>query len=130
MRRLLTALFLFSLTNSAPAATPFPKAPPGFRVELVLEAPEIEAPTPLAPAPPRSTNHDPSGIRLGVDDYLYVSSADKGSPRMLPASGAASAPRGSPRGADAAPLAGTIETAEGRRRRLPDGTGISLEGGG
>jgi len=35
----------------APAQTPLLKAPPGFRVELVLQAPDIEAPTALAVAP-------------------------------------------------------------------------------
>jgi putative heme-binding domain-containing protein len=219
MSRTLSLFTLLFAVAAAPAATPVPRAPSGFRVELILEAPDIEAPTALAVAsngdvyyaddpmdmrgpptqnldriwllrggdpkqrvvfadkmwavmgmelvgsrlfvvhPPHVTvftlnpdgtardrrelfadlgpkvaglpsfnDHVPSGIRLGMDGYLYVSIGDKGIPRMHTANGGASGPRG--RGADAAPAAGTVETAEGRRRRLPNGPGISLEGGG
>src|SRR3954453_2410265 len=187
------------------AATPLPKAPPGFKVELVLEAPAIEAPTALAVAPngdvyfaedpmdmagpptknldriwllkngdpqkkilfadklwavmglevvgdklycvhapyvsvftlkpdgtaksrtdlftdlgppvagvPSFNDHIPSGIRMGMDGYLYVSNGDKGIPKM--------ARKETDRG--------SVHVAEGRWRYTKDGHHISLEGGG
>src|SRR5947207_11994719 len=44
-------LTLLAFAAALPAATPLPKAPDGFTVELVLEAPAIEAPTALCVAP-------------------------------------------------------------------------------
>ncbi|HEX4590392.1 MAG TPA: hypothetical protein VH120_10715, partial [Gemmataceae bacterium] len=187
------------------AATPLPKAPPGFAVELVLEAPAIEAPTALCVAPngdvyfaedpmdmrgpptknldriwllkggepakkilfaekmwavmgleivgdklycvhaphvtvfalnpdgtaesrsdlftdlgppvagvPSFNDHIPSGIRMGMDGYLYVSIGDKGIPKMT----RKETDRGS------------VHVAEGRWRHSKEGHHISLEGGG
>ncbi len=197
-------LTLLALTVSL-AATPLPKAPPGFQVELVLEAPAIEAPTALCVAPngdvyfaedpmdmrgpptknidriwllkggdpakkilfaekmwavmgleivgdklycvhapfvtvftlnpdgtaksrsdlftdlgppvagvPNFNDHIPSGIRMGMDGYLYVSIGDKGIPKMT----RKETDRGS------------VHVAEGRWRHSPEGHFISLEGGG
>src|SRR4051812_49553564 len=50
MRRLAALLPLPVLAGPA-AAEPLPKAPDGFQVELVLQAPDIEAPTALCVAP-------------------------------------------------------------------------------
>jgi putative membrane-bound dehydrogenase-like protein len=50
MSRLFAFAALFSLTLPLSAASPLPKAPPGFQVELLLEAPAIEAPTALCVA--------------------------------------------------------------------------------
>src|SRR6266571_2090721 len=47
----LTILSVLLFPALVTAATPVPKAPDGFRVELVLAAPDIEAPTALAVAP-------------------------------------------------------------------------------
>src|SRR5262245_34457519 len=44
------SLLLAGLAAPVCAASPVPKAPPGFQVELVLEAPAIEAPTALCVA--------------------------------------------------------------------------------
>jgi putative heme-binding domain-containing protein len=199
---MLTTLALAALL---PAATPLPKAPDGFKVELVLEAPAIEAPTALAVAangdvyfaedpmdmfgPPTKNidriwllkggdptkkilfadkmwavmgleivgdkmycvhapyvsvftlnsdgtakertdlftdlgppvagvpgfnDHIPSGIRMGMDGYLYVSIGDKGIPKM--------ARKETDRG--------SVHVAEGRWRHTKEGHHISLEGGG
>ncbi len=203
--------------GSALAETPLPKAPAGFKVELVLQAPDIEAPTALAVAsngdvyfaedpmdmsgPPTKNidkiwllkggdpkkkilfadkmwavmglevvgdklycvhaphvtvftldkdgtaakrdelfddlgpkvaglpgfnDHIPSGIRMGMDGWLYVSIGDKGIPKMsripIPL-------RGTDKGKEMEKL-GSVETAEGRTRRTKDGHHISLEGGG
>jgi hypothetical protein len=51
MSRLFALTGLFVLTAPLHAASPLLKAPPGFRVELLLEAPAIEAPTALCVAP-------------------------------------------------------------------------------
>jgi putative membrane-bound dehydrogenase-like protein len=196
---------LLLLAAALPAATPLPKAPPGFKVELVLEAPAIEAPTALCVAPngdvyfaedpmdmrgpptknldriwllkggdphkkilfaenmwavmglelvgdklycvnaphvtvftlnadgtaksrsdlfddlgppvagvPSFNDHIPSGIRMGMDGYLYVSIGDKGIPKMT----RKETDRGS------------VHVAEGRWRHSKEGHHISLEGGG
>jgi putative membrane-bound dehydrogenase-like protein len=210
------ALLLFA-GASVFADTPLPKAPDGFKVELVLQAPDIEAPTALAVAsngdvyfaedpmdmsgPPTKNidkiwllrggdpkkkvlfadkmwavmglevvgdklycvhaphvtvftldkdgtaakreelfddlgpnvaglpgfnDHIPSGIRMGMDGWLYVSIGDKGIPKMsripIPL-------RGTDKGKEMEKL-GSLETAEGRTRRTKEGHHISLEGGG
>jgi putative membrane-bound dehydrogenase-like protein len=198
-------IHFIALAALVPAATPLPKAPPGFRVELVLEAPAIEAPTALCVAPngdvyfaedpmdmsgpptknldriwllkggdpskkvlfaekmwavmglelvgdqlycvhapyvtvftlnpdgtaksrhdlftdlgppvagvPSFNDHIPSGIRMGMDGYLYVSIGDKGIPKMT----RKETDRGS------------AHVAEGRWRHSKEGHHISLEGGG
>jgi putative membrane-bound dehydrogenase-like protein len=202
-----TALLLLSppaarAQNTRPA---LPKAPPGFQVELVLQAPDIEAPTALCVAPngdvyfaedpmdmggpptknldriwllkggdpkkkilvadkmwavmgleivgdrlyvvhaphvtvftldadgkpkerrelfddlgpkvaglPSFNDHIPSGIRMGMDGWLYVSIGDKGIPRMTRKE----------------KDAGSVDVAEGRWRHTKEGNHISLEGGG
>jgi putative heme-binding domain-containing protein len=68
-------------------------------------------------APPGGFNdHVPSGIRMGMDGWLYVSIGDKGIPKMTrnPSD----------------PITDGIEVAEGRMRRTKDGRFIKLEGGG
>jgi putative heme-binding domain-containing protein len=68
-------------------------------------------------APPGGFNdHVPSGIRMGMDGWLYVSIGDKGIPKMTRHK--------------KDPLTDGIEVAEGRRRITPNGRFISLEGGG
>jgi putative heme-binding domain-containing protein len=68
-------------------------------------------------APPGGFNdHVPSGIRMGMDGWLYVSIGDKGIPKMTR------------RPND--PITDGIEVAEGRVRKTPGGKFISLEGGG
>lgn len=68
-------------------------------------------------APPGGFNdHVPSGIRLGMDGFLYVSIGDKGVPKMT-----RHANDTNPDG---------IEVAEGRVRKTKNGRFISLEGGG
>jgi putative membrane-bound dehydrogenase-like protein len=202
---LLTSLLSLVLAAPAPHATPAPKAPAGFKVELVLQAPDIEAPTALCVAPngdvyiaedpmdmggpptknldriwmlkggdpkqkvlvadqmwavmglevvgnklyavnaphvtvftldadgkarsrkdlftdlgspvaglPSFNDHIPSGIRMGMDGWLYVSIGDKGIPRMTRLE----------------TDQGSVHVAEGRWRRTKDGHHISLEGGG
>jgi putative membrane-bound dehydrogenase-like protein len=189
----------------AAADAGLPKVPDGFRVELVLQAPEIEAPTALCVAPngdvyfaedpmdmrgpptknidkiwllkggdpkkkvlfaenmwavmgleivrdklyvvhapyvsvftldrdgkaarredlftdlgppvagvPSFNDHIPSGIRMGMDGWLYVSIGDKGIPKMT----RKETDRGS------------VHVAEGRWRHSVEGHFISLEGGG
>ncbi len=184
---------------------PMPKVPPGFAVELVLEAPAIEAPTALCVAPngdvyfaedpmdmrgpptknidkiwllergdpgkkvliadkmwavmglelvgnklyvvhapyvsvftldrrgrpakredlfndlgprvaglPSFNDHIPSGIRMGMDGWLYVSIGDKGIPKM----------------ARKEKHLGSVHVAEGRWRWSKEGHHVSLEGGG
>jgi putative heme-binding domain-containing protein len=197
---------LCSLLVATPlAAGPVPKAPPGFKVELVLEAPAIEAPTALCIAPngdvyfaedpmdmrgpptknidkiwllkggdptrkvlfadkmwavmgleivrdklyvvhapyvtvftldgegkakkredlftdlgppvagmPTFNDHIPSGIRMGMDGWLYVSIGDKGIPKMTRKE----------------KDEGSVHVAEGRWRYTKVGHHISLEGGG
>src|SRR5215207_2433817 len=51
MRRLLALAGLLAVTLPLPAQTPAPRVPDGFKVELVLQAPDIEAPTALCVAP-------------------------------------------------------------------------------
>ncbi|HJT78082.1 MAG TPA: hypothetical protein VJ739_12835, partial [Gemmataceae bacterium] len=189
----------------APAQPPLVRVPPGFRAEVVLQAPDIEAPTALCVAPngdvyfaedpmdmggpptknldriwllkggdphqrilfadhmwavmgleiagdklyavnaphvtvftldadgkakdrrdlftdlgppvagvPSFNDHIPSGIRMGMDGWLYVSVGDKGIPRMTR------------KETDD----GSVHVAEGRWRRVKQGHDISLEGGG
>jgi putative heme-binding domain-containing protein len=212
MSRLFALVALLGLAAPLSAASTLPKAPPGFRVELVLEAPAIEAPTALCVAPngdvyfaedpmdmrgpptkpldkiwllrggdpnkkilfadkmwavmgleivrdklyvvhaphvtvftldangqakertelfddlgppvagvPSFNDHIPSGIRMGMDGWLYVSIGDKGIPKMsrIPSGG-----RKPPE-----PL-GSVHVAEGRWRHTKEGHHISLEGGG
>lgn len=198
-----TFVILLFLPTVAAAQQPLPKAPPGFQVEIVLQTPDIEAPTALCVAPngdvyyaedpmdmrgpptknidkiwmlkggdpkkkiliadqmwavmgleiigdklyvvhaphvtaftldaegkprerkelfddlgpkvaglPGFNDHIPSGIRMGMDGWLYVSIGDKGIPQMT---------RKEP---------GSVEVAEGRERRGKKGNHISLEGGG
>lgn len=204
MARLTLCLWLVSL-SLAPAQTPLLKAPPGFKVEMVLQAPDIEAPTALAVAPngdvyyaedpmdmrgpttknidkiwllkggdpkkkilvadelwavmgmelvrdklfvvhppyvtvftldaegkvntredlftdlgpkvaglPSFNDHVCSGIRMGVDGWLYVSIGDKGIPAMTRKE----------------KDKGSVHVAEGRWRHSKEGNVISLEGGG
>ncbi len=208
MTRLFALAALFALPLSLPAASPLPKAPPGFRVELILEAPAIEAPTALCVASngdvyyaedpmdmsgpptkpidkiwllkggdpkkkilfadkmwavmgleiardklyvvhaphvtvftldadgkakkreelfddlgppvagvPSFNDHIPSGIRMGMDGWLYVSIGDKGIPKMA-------------RRQHDAQASGSVHVAEGRWRHSKEGNHISLEGGG
>src|SRR5262249_22781790 len=68
-------------------------------------------------APPGGFNdHVPSGIRMGMDGWLYVSIGDKGIPKMTR------------RPND--PIKGSVHVAEGRWRYTQEGSHISLEGGG
>jgi putative heme-binding domain-containing protein len=68
-------------------------------------------------APPGGFNdHVPSGIRMGMDGYLYVSIGDKGIPRMT------RHPKD--------PITDSVEVAEGRIKTTKNGKFISLEGGG
>jgi putative heme-binding domain-containing protein len=205
MSRLFTLATLLGLTLPLSAASPLPKAPPGFQVELLLEAPAIEAPTALCVASngdvyfaedpmdmsgpptkpldkiwllkggdpkkkilfadkmwavmgleivrdklyvvhaphvtvftldaggkakkreelfddlgppvagvPSFNDHIPSGIRMGMDGWLYVSIGDKGIPKM----------------ARKEKDGGSVHVAEGRWRHTKEGHHISLEGGG
>jgi len=205
MSRLFALVGLLGLVAPLSAASPLPKAPPGFRVELVLEAPAIEAPTALCVAPngdvyfaedpmdmsgpptknidkiwllkggdpkkkilfadkmwavmgleivrdklyvvhaphvtvftldaegkakkreelfddlgpkmagaPSFNDHIPSGIRMGMDGWLYVSIGDKGIPKMTRKE----------------TNKGSVHVAEGRWRHSKEGHHISLEGGG
>ncbi|HKB41083.1 MAG TPA: hypothetical protein VKD72_31940, partial [Gemmataceae bacterium] len=43
-------VWVFLLPLAVPAQSPLPQVPDGFQVELVLQAPDIEAPTALAVA--------------------------------------------------------------------------------
>jgi putative membrane-bound dehydrogenase-like protein len=205
-RRLALTSFVFLLPISFAAAdAALPKVPDGFQVELVLQAPAIEAPTALCVAPngdvyfaedpmdmrgpptknidkiwllkggdpakkvlfadnmwavmgleivrdklyvvhaphvtvftldkdgsaakreelftdlgppvagvPSFNDHIPSGIRMGMDGWLYVSIGDKGIPRMTR------------KETDQ----GSVHVAEGRWRHSKEGRYISLEGGG
>ncbi len=208
MARLFALAALFALPLSLSADSPLPKAPPGFRVELILEAPAIEAPTALCVASngdvyyaedpmdmsgpptkpldkiwllkggdpkkkilfadkmwavmgleiardklyvvhaphvtvftldadgkakkreellddlgppvagvPSFNDHIPSGIRMGMDGWLYVSIGDKGIPKMA-------------RRQHDAQASGSVHVAEGRWRHTKEGHHISLEGGG
>jgi putative membrane-bound dehydrogenase-like protein len=205
MSRFFALASLLALAVPLSAASPLPKAPPGFQVELVLEAPAIEAPTALCVASngdvyfaedpmdmsgpptkpldkiwllkggdpkkkilfadkmwavmgleivrdklyvvhaphvtvftldpegkakkreelfddlgppvagvPSFNDHIPSGIRMGMDGWLYVSIGDKGIPKMT---------RKEKDG-------GSVHVAEGRWRHTKEGHHISLEGGG
>jgi putative membrane-bound dehydrogenase-like protein len=202
---LLASLPFLALAVPAAAQEPAPKAPDGFKVEVVLEAPAIEAPTALCVAPngdvyfaedpmdmsgpptknldriwllkggdpakkvliadhmwavmglevvgdrlfvvhaphvtaftldadgkakdrqelfsdlgppvagvPSFNDHIPSGIRMGMDGWLYVSVGDKGIPRMTR------------KETDE----GSVHVAEGHWRRSKEGHFISQEGGG
>jgi putative heme-binding domain-containing protein len=213
--RWLLSLFLFTIPSGFTLAQP--KVLDGFKVELILQAPDIEAPTALAVAPngdvyyaedpmdmtgpptqnldkiyllkngdpkqkiliaekmwavmgmelvrdklyvvhpphvtvftldkegkpikreeifddlgpkvagaPGFNDHVPSGIRMGMDGWLYVSIGDKGIPKM------SRIPIGL-RGTDKAKqieAEGSVHVAEGRHRRVKEGHHISLEGGG
>jgi putative membrane-bound dehydrogenase-like protein len=205
MPRLFAFTALLVLSAPLSGASPLLKAPPGFRVELVLEAPAIEAPTALCVASngdvyfaedpmdmagpptkpldkiwllkggdpnkkilfadkmwavmgleivrdklyvvhaphvtvftldadgkakkreelfddlgppvagvPSFNDHVPSGIRMGMDGWLYVSIGDKGIPKM----------------ARKEKDGGSVHVAEGRWRHSKEGHHISLEGGG
>ncbi len=63
---------------------------------------------------PSFNDHIPSGIRMGMDGWLYVSIGDKGIPKMT---------RKEKDG-------GSVHVAEGRWRYTKEGNFISLEGGG
>jgi putative heme-binding domain-containing protein len=63
---------------------------------------------------PSFNDHIPSGIRMGMDGWLYVSIGDKGIPRMTRKE----------------KDAGSVDVAEGRWRHTKEGNHISLEGGG
>jgi putative heme-binding domain-containing protein len=205
MSRLFALAGLLGLAAPLHAASALPKVPPGFQVELILEAPAIEAPTALCVAPngdvyfaedpmdmsgpptkpldkiwllkggdpkkkvlfadqmwavmgleivrdklyvvhaphvtvftldaegkakgrtelfddlgppvagvPSFNDHIPSGIRMGMDGWLYVSIGDKGIPKM----------------ARKEKDRGSVHVAEGRWRHTKEGHHISLEGGG
>jgi putative heme-binding domain-containing protein len=203
---LIPALLLWhALIPSLLARQPLPRVPDGFKIELILQAPDIEAPTALCVAPngdvyfaedpmdmagpptknldriwllkggdpnrrilvadklwavmglevvndklyvvhapyvsvftldaegkakarqdlftdlgppvagvPSFNDHIPSGIRMGMDGWLYVSIGDKGIPKMTRKE----------------KDQGSVHVAEGRWRHSPDGNHISLEGGG
>src|SRR5229473_793369 len=51
MRKWLALLFFLLFSDSGRTEQPLLKAPEGFKVELVLQAPDIEAPTALCVAP-------------------------------------------------------------------------------
>jgi putative membrane-bound dehydrogenase-like protein len=201
----LGCLLCIAVVAAPAAAGPVLKAPPGFKVEVVLEAPAIEAPTALCVAAngdvyfaedpmdmrgpptknidkiwllkggdpkkkvlvaenmwavmglevvgdklyvvhaphvtvftldaegkakerkelfddlgppvaglPSFNDHIPSGIRMGMDGWLYVSIGDKGIPKM----------------ARKELNEGSVHVAEGRWRRSKEGHHISIEGGG
>jgi putative membrane-bound dehydrogenase-like protein len=63
---------------------------------------------------PSFNDHIPSGIRMGMDGWLYVSIGDKGIPKM----------------ARKELDQGSVHVAEGRWRHSKEGHHISLEGGG
>lgn len=63
---------------------------------------------------PSFNDHIPSGIRMGMDGWLYVSIGDKGIPKM----------------ARKETSGGSVHVAEGRWRHTAEGHHISLEGGG
>jgi putative heme-binding domain-containing protein len=63
---------------------------------------------------PSFNDHIPSGIRMGMDGWLYVSVGDKGIPKM----------------ARKEKDQGSVHVAEGRWRHTKEGHHISLEGGG
>jgi putative heme-binding domain-containing protein len=75
---------------------------------------------------PSFNDHIPSGIRMGMDGWLYVSIGDKGIPKMnrvpIPL-------RGTERG-DQIEQEGSVHVAEGRWRFTEEGHHITLEGGG
>jgi putative heme-binding domain-containing protein len=214
---LLPLALLLGPAGPAVAQTPLLKAPPGFRVELLLQAPDVEAPTALGVAPngdvyfaedpmdmggpptknldriwllkggdpkkkvlfadrmwavmalevvgdklyavhaphvtvftlgadgkakgraelfddlgpkvaglPSFNDHIPSGIRMGMDGWLYVSIGDKGIPQM---SRVPVPLRGTARGKEIE-KEGSVHVAEGRWRPTKEGHHISLEGGG
>jgi putative membrane-bound dehydrogenase-like protein len=205
MSRLPALSALLVLAGPLTAQTPLPKVPDGFQVEVVLQAPDIEAPTALCVAPngdvyfaedpmdtsgpptrnldriwllkggdpkkkilfadqlwavmgleivgdklycvhaphvtvftldaegkakkreelfddlgppvaglPGFNDHIPSGIRMGMDGWLYVSIGDKGIPKMKRKE----------------KDQGSVHVAEGRWRHSQEGDHISLEGGG
>jgi putative heme-binding domain-containing protein len=205
MRSALALSCLLAITLPARSEQPLPKVPAGFKIEVVLQAPDIEAPTALCVAPngdvyfaedpmdmsgpptknldriwllkggdakkkiliadkmwavmgmeivrdklyvvhapyvtaftldtegkvkerrdlfkdlgppvaglPSFNDHIPSGIRMGMDGWLYVSIGDKGIPKMT---------RKEERD-------GSVHVAEGRLRHSDKGRHISLEGGG
>src|SRR5262249_60758996 len=61
---------------------------------------------------PSFNDHIPSGIRMGMDGWLYVSIGDKGIPKMTRKE----------------KDQGSTHVAEGRERRAKEGNHISLEG--
>ena len=63
---------------------------------------------------PSFNDHIPSGIRMGMDGWLYVSIGDKGIPKMTRKE----------------KDQGSVHVAEGRWRHTKEGNYISLEGGG
>jgi putative membrane-bound dehydrogenase-like protein len=63
---------------------------------------------------PSFNDHIPSGIRMGMDGWLYVSIGDKGIPKMTRKEVGE----------------GSVHVAEGRWRHTKEGHHISLEGGG
>jgi putative membrane-bound dehydrogenase-like protein len=69
---------------------------------------------PPVPGVPSFNDHIPSGIRMGMDGWLYVSIGDKGIPNMTRKE----------------KDKGSTHVAEGRERRTKEGNHISLEGGG
>jgi putative heme-binding domain-containing protein len=205
MRPSVALTCLLAITLPARSEQSLPKVPDGFKIEVVLQAPDIEAPTALCVAPngdvyfaedpmdmsgpptknldriwllkggdpkrkiliadkmwavmgleivrdklyvvhapyvtvftldaegkvkervdlftdlgprvaglPSFKDHIPSGIRMGMDGWLYVSIGDKGIPKMTRKEEGA----------------GSVHVAEGRWRRSDQGEDISLEGGG
>ncbi len=205
MTRPVALAILLAFTPILTAQSPLPKVPDGFKVEIVLQAPDIEAPTALCVAPngdvyfaedpmdmsgpptknidkiwmlkggdpkkkiliadqmwavmgleivrdklyvvhaphvtvftldadgkpkerkelfddlgppvagvPGFNDHIPSGIRMGMDGWLYVSIGDKGIPKMTRKE----------------KDQGSVHVAEGRWRHTKEGNHISLEGGG
>src|SRR3954447_15763086 len=92
MSRLLALAVLLGMALPLSAQTPLPKVPDGFKAELVLEAPDIEAPTALAVAPngdvyfaedpmdmagPPTQNIDKIWLLKGGDPKKKVLFADK-----------------------------------------------------
>src|SRR5579875_2850799 len=92
MSRLFALVSLILFTVPLSAAAPLPKAPPGFQVELVLEAPAIEAPSalcvasngdvyfaedPMDMAGPPTKNLDRIWLLRGGDPKKKVLFADK-----------------------------------------------------
>src|SRR5262249_18419329 len=92
MRLMLTVILSLAATVPVQGQQPLPKVPDGFKVELLLSAPEIEAPTALCVAPngdvyfaedpmdmrgPSNKNLDKIWLLKGGDPKRRILFADK-----------------------------------------------------